>query len=426
MGNANINGLKNLVNLTKGYFLTTVINQALPFLLLPILTRFMTTSEFGLLSLLTFYLSISSAVVGVSIPTVISKYFYEWNQGNVARLLGNCIYSAFFLALLVASVILVTYPFLKEYLAIPLPYLLIMPIGSFAQIVFSLGLTVCRCSKSVFHFSCHQIGNTSINVLFSLITVCLFLWGWQGRFVSICMAYAISAFVMLFYLRKKGFLDFAFSHEYQKEIRRVIMPLIPNSVQLNLISQAGLFFMQLYFGKDILGKYAMAFQISFCVKLLIDTINMSWSPYLFQQLAKGEKMNQRYVARCLLVLFAVLLLGTIVANLLALPILWIMTTADYYSAIEFIPYFTLGWFIYGVYCFLHPILIKFNQQKYIGLSSMISMLVMIALNIVFAKSFGYMGIPLAFCVVYLTLSIPLIYRAQLVCPLPWKKALKIW
>ena len=265
-----------------------------------------------------------------------------------------------------------------------------------------------------------------MNVTLSLIAVCIFLWGWIGRFSSICVAFVLSALIMMAYLKKLGYLHFAFSLKQQKEIREVIIPLIPNSVQLNMISQAGLFFMGLYFGDDILGKYAMGFQISLCVKLLSDTINMSWSPFFFQQLSKGEKMNKTYITRSLLVLIAVLVLGTLAINLLAYPVLWIMTTPDYYSASEFIPWFTLGWLLYGIYGFVRPILIKYNQQRFIGMNSLLTMIVMIVANIVAAHYLGYKGISYAFCTVYLLLTVPLILRAQKVHPLPWLKAMKIW
>jgi O-antigen/teichoic acid export membrane protein len=113
-------------------------------------------------------------------------------------------------------------------------------------------------------------------------------------------------------------------------------------------------------------------------------------------------------------------------NLLAYPVLWIMTTPDYYSASEFIPWFTLGWLLYGIYGFVRPILIKYNQQKFIGMNSLFTMVVMIVANIAAAHYLGYKGISYAFCIVYLLLTIPLILRAQKVHPLPWVKAMKIW
>jgi O-antigen/teichoic acid export membrane protein len=426
MKNVDVKGLKNLFDLSKGYFLTTIINQSLPFLLLPVLTRYLTTAEYGQLSLFSFYLLLCHAIIGAAMPTVISKYFFERDKNEIAKLIGNCIYTTLFGGVIVGLLLTICYSWLKPYVLVPLSYLLLLPMGAVYMIIFAIGLNICKNTRKVLHFSCHQIGNTTLNVGFSLLTVCVFYWGWLGRFSSICTAYVVSSIIMLFYLKANGYLCFSYSGELQKEIREVMFPLIPNSVQLILISQAGLFFMQLYFDEDILGKYAMAFQISSCVKLLTVTLNMSWTPFLFQQLSKGDGINKVYLTRCLLVLIALLFLGLIVINVFAYPILWAMTTPDYYTSVEFIPWFTFGFLLLGINTFIKPILIKYNQQKFIGKNSFFAMLFMLLVNIVFAKLFGYKGIVYAFCLVYFILAIPQIIRAQKVYPLPWIKAIRIW
>lgn len=421
----NINNIKevlgNLVSLSRGYFLTTVINQALPFLLLPILTRFLSVGEFGMLSLMTFFMSICTALMGISTPTVVSKYFFDWEKEEIARLVGNCIYTVALWAIIILLVLSGATYLYRSYIPYPIDTLFLLPISSFSLILFSLGLTICRNTKSVFHFSCHQIGNTVINIILSLILVCVLIYGWIGRFYAICVANIISAVIMLFFLKRKGFLSFSYSRDMQKEIRRVVMPLIPNSIQLNMISQAGLFIMQLLFGDELLGKYAMAFQLSFCIKLLIDTLNMSWSPFLFSQLSDSTKMDRPYVSRLLLLQIGVLALGVLFINVAALPILKVMTTPSYYAAKEYMPYFTMGWFFYGIYVFLQPILIKHNRQKLIAGVSCFSMVFMIAANLILAQLLGPMGVALAFGLVYFVLSFPLILKAHQCCPLLWGK-----
>lgn len=420
----NIQGVKSLIDMSKGYFLTTIINQAIPFLLLPILTRYLSTEEYGILSLFNFYLAVSNAIVGASIPNVISKYFFDNEKTYVARLVGNCIYTSAMILFVAEIIIASTYYWIQLYLSVPFVWMLLLPICSFAFVIFSLGLVVCRNNHKVFHFGCHQIGNTVGNLIISLILICLFAWGWIGRAVGIIGAFLLSAGVMLVYLRRQGYLIWRYDKTMQKEIRNVVLPLIPNSLQLTIISQVGLFFMQLYFAKDILGIYALGFQIAYCVKLLIVTIQMSWSPFMYQQLAKQENMDKIYVSRLLCILFFALIGGAVVVWLLTKPVLWLMTTPDYYGAYVFVPWFALGLIFYGMYIFLNPILIKYNQQKFIGITSFISMIVMLLANIFFAKWFGYMGIVYAYCITYIFMSVTLIIKAQKVFPLPWLRALK--
>ena len=412
--------------MSKGYFLTTIVNNALPFLLLPIMTRYLTTAEYGMLSLFSFYMVIAFSLIGASIPVVVSKNFFEQDKGYIAELTGNCVRFSFVLMMIAESVIVCIYPFIHQYLSLPMLWMMAIPIGAFAQVIFSLGLTICRNRKKVSHFGCHQIANTTINVLISLILVCLFLWGWYGRAIGMVLSFICSAIAMLFYLYHEGYIEWRYSKKQIKVIKKIALPLFPNAVMLNIISQVGLFFMQLNFTKELLGLYSLGFQIAFCLKLLVDTLAMSWDPFLYQQLSLNGGMNKLYVTRLLWGLIIALFLGAAAIILMTKPVLWLMTTPDYYSAAQFVPWFVLGMFFYGVHVFVRPLLIKHNQQLYIGKVSFISMIVMIVTNIYFSKLFGYMGIVYAYCFSYVFMSLILIRRAQNITNLPLVEALMIW
>ena len=87
------------------------------------------------------------------------------------------------------------------------------------------------------------------------------------------------------------------------------MPLLPNSFQSVIISQVGIFFIQFYFSKELLGVYAVGFQVAFAIKLLNSALALSWSPYLYEQLAKKHAINRMYLTRMLLALVAVMFMG---------------------------------------------------------------------------------------------------------------------
>lgn len=423
---ADIKGLKMLFDMTKGYFLTTVINQALPFLLLPILTRYLSTEEYGMLSLYSFYHVIAFAFVGSSLPTIVSKHFYEKEKIYISEIIGNCIWVSLTLSIFLEIFILISYCFFNEELSIPLIWLVLTPFVAVANVILSLGLTVCRNRKKVKHFGALQINNTLTNVLISLFLVCLMRFGWAGRASGIMISFIISAVITIIYLHKQDYLNLSFMMVKFKEVFTFGLQLIPNSLQLNLISQVGMFFMQIYFTKQLLGLYSLGFQLAFVVKLLVDTLQMSWSPFLFKQLAENEKMNKVFVTRMLIALIGILAVGAIAICLVADPVLWLMTTPEYFAASKYVPYFILGIFFYGIYTFVSPILYKFEQQKYIGNVSFISMIIMIISNILFAKLFDSMGIVYAYCFTYVTLSLSLIIKAQQHIKLPILKAMKLY
>ena len=59
------------------YLLSGVAGKAVPFLLLPVLTRYLTPSEFGLVAIFQLGIQLSQAVSGLSLNVNIPRYFFR-------------------------------------------------------------------------------------------------------------------------------------------------------------------------------------------------------------------------------------------------------------------------------------------------------------------------------------------------------------
>lgn len=416
----------NIGRFSGGYFLTTLVNQSLPFLILPILTRYLTPAEYGMLSLFTLYLLLSNSLSGVSIPAVVSKNFFSESKEYTAEVIGNSIVINVVLSFITMLLAAVLYYFFADELEVPLEWLLLIPLGSLSFVIFNIGLNVMKLNRMVWTFSKHLIGNTAFNIGLSLLLIIVFIWGWQGRAAGILLSYFLSALISFYFLRRNGYISFKLSKVLMREVLRVVLPLIPNSVQSVVISQVGIFFIQFYFTKDLLGVYAIGYQIAFVVKLLIMTIGMSWTPFLYEQISKSNGFNRLNMARNMLGLYLLLIGGLLFVNLVSGFVLRVMTTPEFFPAHEFILPLTIGFVFHGMYAFIMPILIRNNQQKFISVTSFINMILMLVLNIGLVKIYGYMGVAYAFAVTYFAMFIMLFWKANKVQPLPWGKALVFW
>lgn len=415
-----------LMRFSGGYFITTLVNQALPFLILPILTRYWSPEEYGTFALFSLYLVLINTLSGTSIPAVISKHFFDSEQKDVAELIGNSVVISALLSIVVLLLILVVYPFTHQYIDIPLFWLLMIPVGSFAFVVFNIGLNVMKNNRKVWAFSRHQVGNTIINIAVSLGLIMLLFWGWEGRATGILLSYFASALFAVYYLRKKGYLSFVISKTRMREVLRVVLPLIPNSLQSVIIAQVGILFIEFYYTKELLGVYAIGYQIAFVVKLLVLTLGLSWAPYLYEQISSNSGFDRVRMARYFYGLWALLLVGMLFVNVASGFVLQLMTTPEYFGAEEFIFPLSVGFVFYGMHVFLMPILIRNDQQNYVRNVSFINVLIMLVLNFWFIDLFGYIGVAWAFAVTYFAMFAMLFWRANKVLPLEWGKAVVFW
>ncbi|MDA3886296.1 MAG: oligosaccharide flippase family protein [Candidatus Delongbacteria bacterium] len=421
-----LRGLLHLRDLSSGYFVITIIKNALPLLILPILTRYLNPEEYGNVALFTFYFLIFNSLAGISIPTVISKYFYKLEKKNLSEIIGNSILISGVISLFLVFIVFVFYSSIEIFVYIPKMWLLLIPITSFAFILFSVGLNVMRNSKKVFDFGVYQVGNIAINIVLSILFVVVFNFNWQGRILAIVLSFIISSIAIFYYLRKNGYLVFNFSSIITRKVLKVMVPLVPNSLQAVVISQIGIFFIQYYYTKELLGIYSIGFQLAFAVKILGDTLNLSWSPYLFEQISNDKILNKLYITRMIYLLIAIVFVGLVFVNLFSESILRLLTTPKYYGSAEFIPWFSIGFLFQSLYIFLFPILIRYEKQNYISIVTFCGMFVMIILNILLSNAFGYIGISYSFAITYLLIFIAMFWKVQGTMPLPWLRALKIW
>lgn len=417
-----ISQIRKLYNLGikhGGYFVTTFLNTSIPLLLLPILTRFLSPAEYANIAIFRFYHLITNSLSGTSIPIVISKNFYDKPKEYIAKIIGNSLRVVFFFTLTVSVIVLLFSETLQNLIGLPLLWILIVPWSSFFFIVFNIGLTVMRNQKKVLIFSFHKLGNTLINLLLSLALVTLLLWGWQGRVWGIIISLFISAIWALYYLHSQQYLSLVYSKEQIRKTLKIILPLIPNSLQSVIISQIGIFFMQYYFTKELLGVYSVGFQIAYTMKLLFNTASFSWAPFIYEQLSRKEKANKVVITQYYYLLAGLLLLGVLFLVLFKDILLKIFTAAEYHQASEFIPWFAIGFMFHGLYVFLMPFLMKSEKQKQVSILSFFNVFVMLGSYFIFIHFFGYMGIAYSFVFTYFTMFISLFWLTQKSYPLPW-------
>ena len=418
-----LSSLAKMIKDHGGYFITTFINSSIPLLFLPILTRYLEPAEYANIALFNFYLMISHSLVGTSTSVVISKNFFDKPKEYTAKLVGNSIRIVFLFSLTVSVIIALFYNYISIYLNLPFLWLILIPWASFFYIILNLALTINRNEKKVLVFSYFKIGNTFVNVIISLLLVVVLLWGWQGRITGILVGFFVSALWSLYYLRKNKYLNFTFEKSVIKDILNVILPLIPSSIQYTIISHVGIFFMQLYFSKEILGIYSVGYQIAFSLSLLYTTISFSWNPYVYEELSKKKGINKMQLTRVFYMIVALVLLGVVVLSLFSDLLLKIFTTEDYFAAAEFIFILSIGFFFKGLYVFLLPILMKKEKQKAVSIISFINMCLMISFNILFINLYGYIGIAYAFSTTCFLLFLPIIILVQKVYPMPWIKSI---
>lgn len=194
--------LKKLLSSTAIYASANVINSAIPFLLLPVLTRVLAPAEYGLVTMFVTVMSVLGAFTGLSVHGAVSVRYYDSSTDH-PRFVGAC------LALLAASTSLVLLLVwllagpLSRWVEIPEGWLLVAVLASAAQAIVQIRLVIWQVKGEVWRYGLFQILQTTLNLALSLGLVLLLGMGWEGRVLGISVAVFLFAVLALYGLQRR-------------------------------------------------------------------------------------------------------------------------------------------------------------------------------------------------------------------------------
>lgn len=407
------------------YGIATILNQALPFLLIPVLTRYLAPAEYGYLSIFFVSLWVSQALVGVSMVNNISKAFFIHEKDHLARVFPNLLIFLFITTAAVFSVVVVGVRWWSGLLGIPSYWLLLIPLISAFFVIHQANCTLVRNLKKPVQFGAFEVSSTVVNLGVSLFLIIALGWGWEGRAVGVGAAYGFAAVVGFLNLTRKGYWSPNLDKAILKDIALVTLPLIPNSVFGIVVTQSGKLFVNAGFDKADVGLFTVGQQIAMIVFYLGQAFTFGWGPFVFEHLSKERPESLLRIARAAVAFAGGILLVAVTVFAGAGLVLRIMTTPEYFGAKQFVGWFSAGFALLAVYSLFPPLLIHRNRQHHIAWISGIGACVNLTLNWILIRLWGLPGAAVSFFLTYLLMFILMFLDIQRFYDLPWRRAIRI-
>lgn len=295
------------------YVLANLANSAIPFLLLPIMTRYLTTFDYGVVAMFQVLLGIFGSFTGMSVHGAVARHYYERDSLDFPNYVGNCFLVLGVSAILVAFVVWSLARPISGLSEFPADWLWSVVLVSVAQFVVLVFLAICQVQIKPFAYGCFQISLTLVNVTLSLVFVVLLGMGWQGRVLGQVLAYAGFASVGFWVLRKGGWVRLAFCKKYFCNALHFGVPLIPHAFGMWAITMTDRVLITRMVGLSDTGVYVVGTQIGMIIGIFQDAFNRAWVPWLYEKLKREDPvLNRRivvftYLYNVIIVVIALLL-----------------------------------------------------------------------------------------------------------------------
>ncbi|MEO1559366.1 MAG: oligosaccharide flippase family protein, partial [Cyanobacteria bacterium J06632_19] len=259
------------------YLGSSIVNKAIPFILLPLLTEYLSPSEYGLVSIFQILISLFTAVVGMAINTNVSKNFYAYSHLKMAISIGNMLRVLMFSFLFVFITTYIASIFFDEIFSLPKNWLRAIPFLSVLFMINGINLTVLRMKGEAITFGIFEISNTLVNLGLSVILLIQFNYGWESRAIGITFAYFLFALLALKVLANKRYLKFTYDAQETRAILKLSLPLVPHALGGIVIAVSDRLFIEKMVDLKTVGIYTVGYMFGMIVMLFTEAFVKAWN-----------------------------------------------------------------------------------------------------------------------------------------------------
>lgn len=407
------------------YLLSNVVNAAIPFALLPILTRHLSPAEYGEVAIFLAALNGLSAFTGLNAaPAASVSYFNSSIAENERRYyIGSCFQILVVSFALVSVATLQFGEYFAKWLGLSATWLLWAVVTSAAQFTIQVRLGQWQVRKEAKKFGIFQVSQSAVNVLLSLLAVVHYNLGAAGRISAIIIAGALFAVVAAILLRRDNLLAFfSWRPTYVKEILAFGIPLIPHVFGGVLLIAFDRVAISSILGLESAGVYMVAAQLAGALAIIFDGVNKAYVPWLFEKLERNSAPDTKLIVRYSYIWFFLILLMIAAGFVLGTSVVDIVGGPRYREAASVVGWLVLGQGFGGLYLMVTNYVFFTKKTGMLSLVTLTSGAINVALLFLFLNLFGLPGAGYAFASSMVVRFFMTWWLQQRYYPMPWLSA----
>ncbi|MFY0600326.1 MAG: oligosaccharide flippase family protein [Cyclobacteriaceae bacterium] len=400
------------------YGLTSIFEKSIPFFLLPILTRFLSTEDYGRVSMFLVLVGVVTPLVSLGVRGAILRSFYK-EEIDRASYLTNSIYLIGFSS----SILLFLFFCFKEFIATNsglTPFWVpIIVLVSLCQITINLLLVVWQAESKPLKHGGFKIAFSALNMALSIALIVWYGYNWEGRIGALLISSASFAVFAIFLIIREGFIKPKIVKKYIYHSLSFGVPLIPHLLSGTIIAMSDRFFITNMIGLSETGIYAVGYQIGAIIEVLGISFRTAWVPWLYKQLnSKNEKVKNKIV-KFTYVYCVLIFLVALAVSFLAPWLMSFMIGDEFQGSMSFVIWVATGYSFKAMYYVI------FNYVTYVEKTYLLSRLTLsiavlnMIMNYFLIGKFGAIGAAQATTISYLFQFLFVWLIASRVYKMPW-------
>jgi O-antigen/teichoic acid export membrane protein len=412
--------LKELFRHSAIYGLGSIVARILGVLLLPVYTRYLSPSDYGLIETLVALSAVLTALVAQAMKSAFFRFYFDSTE--VARRL-LVVRTAFWYVMAASTLTLGLGVALSPQISWVLFHtqhhadlVIASFIGLWAAMNYDQMTSLFRVEQRSTAYVAATLANVGITIAATVLLVVVFDQGPLGVLVGNFTGTLAVYVALLLYSRHA--LGLQFDRPLYRAMNRFGLPLVPSAVALWLTNFADRFFLIKLADPHEVGLYSIGVRIASAIVLLLTAFRLAWPAFAYS-IEDDREASRTYSFVLTYVVFICCWLS-LGLGLLAPWILRLITTKPFYPAANVVAPLAFGVAAFAGYVVVQIGTGRARRTRTNWIVTGIAAALNIVLNLALIPPYGRMGASIATLVSYVLLFALMAWRAHAVFPVAYQ------
>jgi len=399
------------------YGIVQVLQGSIGFFLLPIYTRYLSPTDYGIVSIITSISSFLTIFYLFGLQGAVSKYYYEYveDESLFKKFIGTVITIILMISLLLTLFLFITHKFILDKFIKGVsfyPYVAIGLLTVAFSTIFPIYQGLLQMQHKAEKFAIQTLIVFLVSLIMDIVFIVVLKLGALGPLLSSLLV-AVMTFIFAIIIFNK-FIDWKIDKTIMKRSLKYSMPLVPHTLAGWISNLADRLILNFLKNTALVGIYNIGYQFGNIISIVAGAVNSAFVPWFFS-IMKDSKNDKNQIYRFGTTFVLLYSLGALWLSILSPYVLKFMVHKSFYGAISCIPYIAFGCVFNGVYYFfVSGLFYNETGTKYIFLASSSAAIINIVLNFSLIPKYGIIGASLATLISFAMLSIMVLFLSKFI------------
>lgn len=366
------------------YLISTLFNKGIAFITVPIFTRLLSTSDYGITTTYTSWVDIFTVVLSLALYMSIRTAFVDFSNDK-----KNFLNTVVTFTLIISFITSIIVYFLgKTLLKVNILLMLCAVIQGAAS---ALLMDYQQYLMMEFKYIQRSIYLSIPNFMAAILSIIVLFYiplnnKYMGRIIPMVIIYILFGIIILFTVYKKQ--KPSINTKYLKYGLSISLPLVLHGIALNILSQSDRTMITVLANSSQTGIYSLVYNFGTIATVITIALDGIWIPWFMQKIESKqiEEINRKTVDYTKLITCAMIglvLVGPEILKFLASP--------EYWEGIIIIPSIVLSNYFIFIYSLYVNVEHYYKKTIVITRNTLIAAILNIILNFIFIPKYGYVA-----------------------------------